>query len=82
MAVRKENSLSLEHLTDPERNTFTKQREHRLKMSINRPLLLQPDFSTPQSSKAQGKASATALAGAEGERAYSPSKQQADAAAV
>ncbi|XP_037636543.1 ABC transporter F family member 4 [Sebastes umbrosus] len=49
MAAPKENLLSLGHLTGSERNTFTKQREHRQKKSVNRPTLLQPDFSTPQS---------------------------------
>ncbi|XP_076595867.1 uncharacterized protein LOC143326206 [Chaetodon auriga] len=49
MATPKENLLSLGHLTSTERHTFTKRREHTLKKSVNRPILLQADFSTPQS---------------------------------
>ncbi|XP_070818290.1 high mobility group nucleosome-binding domain-containing protein 5-like [Chaetodon trifascialis] len=49
MAAPKENLLPLGHLTGTERNTFTKRREHGLKKSVNRPILLQADFSTPQS---------------------------------
>ncbi|XP_051275488.1 glutamic acid-rich protein-like isoform X2 [Dicentrarchus labrax] len=45
MAAPKENLLSLGHLTGMERNTFTKQREHGLKKSVNRPVLLQADSS-------------------------------------
>ncbi|XP_035858105.1 ABC transporter F family member 4-like isoform X2 [Sander lucioperca] len=49
MAASRENFLSLGHLTGTERNTFTKQREQSLKKSVNRPVLLQPDFLSPQS---------------------------------
>ncbi|XP_036932796.1 cilia- and flagella-associated protein 251-like [Acanthopagrus latus] len=45
MATPRENSLSLGHLTD----TFAKQRQHRLKKSVNTPMLIQADRSDPQS---------------------------------
>ncbi|KAL6117566.1 uncharacterized protein ACO6RY_15323 [Pungitius sinensis] len=45
MAALKKNVLSRERVTVLERNTFTKQREQKLKM---RPVLLQPDRSPPQ----------------------------------
>ncbi|XP_037318028.2 ABC transporter F family member 4-like [Pungitius pungitius] len=45
MAALKKNVLSRERVTVSERNTFTKQREQKLKM---RPVLLQPDHSPPQ----------------------------------
>nr|XP_033479528.1 ABC transporter F family member 4-like [Epinephelus lanceolatus] len=44
-----ENLSSLGHLTGTERNTLTRQREHRIKKSINRPAMLQADLSTPRS---------------------------------
>ncbi|XP_069387466.1 protein starmaker isoform X2 [Paralichthys olivaceus] len=46
MSAPKENLMSLGNLTDTDRNTFTTQRQHSLK---HRPMLLQADFSTPQS---------------------------------
>ncbi|XP_056295463.1 dentin sialophosphoprotein-like isoform X2 [Pseudoliparis swirei] len=57
MAARKENSLSLEHLTGPKRNTFTKQKEHRLKISRGMQLqqcwqeLKQRQFTAQQNNK-------------------------------